>query len=63
MRLTKHIISFATSLITSIIKEHKMLDIIYHMTSNLLKSRCVGMKTSRFCFLLSNLIMGVIYVI
>ena len=37
-----------------------MLDSIYHMTINLLKNHIFGVKTSRFCHLLRNIIMDVI---
>ena len=38
----------------------RMLDSIYHMTLELIKSRILGVKTSRFCYLLPNVIMDVI---
>ena len=39
-----------------------MLDSIYHMKSKLIKKKCIfGVKTSRFCHLLSKFIMGIIY--
>ena len=53
-------ISFATSLINSIILGAQMLDSIYHMTLKLLKNHILGVKTSRFCHLLRNVIMDVI---
>ena len=37
-----------------------MLDSIYHLTSKLIKNHIFGMKTSRFCHLLCNVIMEVI---
>ena len=37
-----------------------MLDSIYHMTLKLIKNRIFGVKTSRFCHLLRNVIMDVI---
>ena len=37
-----------------------MLDSIYHMTLKLIKNHIFGMKTSRFCQLLCNIIIGVI---
>ena len=37
-----------------------MLDYIYHMTLKLLKNRIFGVKTSRFCHLLRNVIIDVI---
>ena len=37
-----------------------MLDSIYHMTLKLLKNHIFGIKTSRFCHLLGNVIMDVI---
>ena len=37
-----------------------MLDSIYHMTLKLIKNPILGVKTSRFCHLLRNLIMDVI---
>ena len=37
-----------------------MLDSIYHMTLKLLKNRVFGVKTSRICHLLRNIIMDVI---
>ena len=37
-----------------------MLDSIYHMTLKLNKNHIYGVKTSRFCHLLRNLIMDVI---
>ena len=38
----------------------RMLDSIYHMTLKLIKNRIFGVKTSRFCHLLRNVIMDVI---
>ena len=38
----------------------RMLDSIYHMTFKLIKNRIFGVKTSRFCHLLCNVIMDVI---
>ena len=38
----------------------QMLDSIYHITLKLLKNHILGMKTSRFCHLLRNIIMDVI---
>ena len=38
----------------------RMLDSIYHMTLKLTKTPIFGMKTSRFCHLLRNIIMDVI---
>ena len=38
----------------------RMLDSIYHMTLKLIKNRILGVKTSRFCHLLRNVIMDVI---
>ena len=38
----------------------QMLDSIYHMTLKLIKNRIFGVKTSRFCHLLRNVIMNVI---
>ena len=38
----------------------RMLDFIYHMTLKLIKNRIFGVKTSRFCHLLRNVIMDVI---
>ena len=38
----------------------RTLDSIYHMTFKLLQNRIFGMKTSRFCHLLRNVIMDVI---
>ena len=38
----------------------RMLDSIYHMTLKLLRNRIFGVKTSRFCYLLRNVIMDVI---
>ena len=38
----------------------RMLDSIYHMTLKLIKIRILGVKTSRFCHLLRNVIMDVI---
>ena len=35
----------------------QMLDSIYHMTLKLLQNRIFGIKTSRFCHLLRNVIM------
>ena len=37
-----------------------MVDSIYHMTSKLLKNPFFGVKMSRFCHLLCNVIMDVI---
>ena len=37
-----------------------MLDSIYHMTLKFIKNRIFGVKTSRFCHLLRNVIMDVI---
>ena len=37
-----------------------MLDSIYHMTLKLIKNHIFGMKMSRFCQLLRNIIIGVI---
>ena len=37
-----------------------MLDCIYHMTLELLKNHIFGVKMSRFCHLLRNVIMGAI---
>ena len=37
-----------------------MLDSIYHMTLKLLKKRIFGVKMSRFCHLLRNIIKSVI---
>ena len=37
-----------------------MLDSIYHMTLKLLKNHIFGVKTSRFCHLLRNVIMDAI---
>ena len=39
-----------------------MLDSIYHMALKLLKNRIFGVKTSRFCHLLCDVIMDVNYV-
>ena len=47
------------SLINSIMQEHKCYS-IYHMTFNLIKNYIFGMKTSRFCHFLGNIIMDVI---
>ena len=38
----------------------RMLDSIYHMTLKLLKNHIFGVKTSRFCHLLQNILMDVI---
>ena len=38
----------------------RMLDFIYHMTLKLIKNLVFGVKTSRFCHLLRNVIMDVI---
>ena len=38
----------------------RMLDSIYHMTLKLIKNRIFGVKTSRFCHLLCNVIMNAI---
>ena len=38
----------------------RMLDSIYHMTLKLIKNRIFGVKTSRFCHHLRNVIMDVI---
>ena len=38
----------------------RMLDSIFHMTLKLLKNHIFGMKTSRFCHLLRNVIMEII---
>ena len=38
----------------------RVLDSIYHTTLKLLKNHFFGVKTSRFCHLLSNVIMDVI---
>ena len=38
----------------------RMLDSIYHMTLKLIRIRILGVKTSRFCHLLRNVIMDVI---
>ena len=38
----------------------RMLDSIYHMTLKLLKNHIFGVKTSRFCHILRNVIMDVI---
>ena len=38
----------------------RMLVSIYHMTLKLIKNHIFGVKTSRFCHLLSNVIMDVI---
>ena len=38
----------------------RMLDSIYHMTLNLIKNHIFGLKTSRFCHLLLNVIMDLI---
>ena len=38
----------------------QMLDSIHHMTLKLIKHSIFGMKTSRFCHLLCNVIMDVI---
>ena len=38
----------------------QMLDFNYHMTLKLLKNRIFGVKTSRFCHLLCNVIMDII---
>ena len=38
----------------------RMLDFLYHKTLNLLKNHIFGMKKSRFCTLLCNIIMEVI---
>ena len=38
----------------------RMLDFIYHMTLKSIKNRIFGVKTSRFCHLLRNVIMDVI---
>ena len=57
-RLVEHFITFfATSLINSIIREHE-----YHMTLKLLKNHIFGVKTSRFCHVLHNVIADVIMV-
>ena len=40
--------------------EARMLDSIYHMTLILLKNHIFGVKTSKFCHLLYNVIMDVI---
>ena len=37
-----------------------MLDSIYHMKSKLLKNHIFGLKMSRFCHLLCNVIMDLI---
>ena len=37
-----------------------MLDSIYHMTFKLLKNHIFGVKTSRLCHLLRNVIMNLI---
>ena len=39
-----------------------MLDSIYHMTLELIKNHIFGVKTSRFCQFLRNVIMDVIRV-
>ena len=46
---------FSTSLINS-----TMFDSVYHMALKLLKNRIFGVKTSRFCHILHNVIMDVI---
>ena len=38
----------------------RMLDSVHHMALKLLKNRILGVKTSRFCHLLRNVIMDVI---
>ena len=38
----------------------RMLDSIYHMTLKFIKNHIFGVKTSRFCHLLRNVIMDVI---
>ena len=38
----------------------RMLDFIYHMTLKLIKNRISGVKTSRFCHVLRNVIIDVI---
>ena len=38
----------------------RMLDSIYHMTLKLIKNCISGVKTSRFCHLLRNVLMDVI---
>ena len=40
--------------------EARMLDSIYHITLKLIKNRIFGVKTSRFCHLLCNVIMDII---
>ena len=40
--------------------EARMLDSIYHMTLKLLKNHIFGLKMSRFCHLLRNIMMNVI---
>ena len=37
-----------------------MLDSIYHMTLKLIKNHIFGVKTSRYCHLLRNVIMDII---
>ena len=53
-------ISFFASLINSIIQEHECRDSIYHKTLKLHKKHIFGVKTSRFCYLLCNVIMDII---
>ena len=60
MRLAEHFISVCSEFNKFNHTIARMLDSINHMTLKLLKNHIFGVKTSRICHLLRNVIMDVI---
>ena len=56
MRLAEHFIAFLQQFNKFNNTGARMLDSIYHLTLKLLKNHIFGVKASRFCHLLCNII-------